>query len=174
MTDTQTERRRRPAAGGPAVIRYLYSIVARAAFGVLCIAGMAGVAIPVLAVAGIAAGLVIGLDGEAGKGLAVWLGAWGAAAFAGVLFVAIVYTMWPLAEDWITEWPGYATAFAVGGAGLALMALLVFLSELPTYAAVIVPLGATFAVGAAVARWLPGAKLGRPPRPRPRLFRRAR
>jgi len=174
MTETHTARRRRPGAAGPAVIRYLYTIVARAAFGVLCIAGMAGVAIPVLAVAGVAAGLAIGLDGEGGKGLAVWLVAWGAAVFAAVLFVFIVYTMWPLAEDWITEWPGYATGFGVGGAGLALMAALVFLSPLPTYAAVLIPLGATFTVGAAVARWLPGAKLGRPPRPRPRLFRRAR
>ena len=143
-------------------------LVGRVAYGVLCIAGMAGVALPVLFVAGIAGGFMF----DGGKALAVWLGSWGAAVFAAGLFTGIVYAAWPLAADWIMEWPGYALGFAVGGAGLGLMALLLFAVEAPLYISVPVPLAATFAAGFAVAGWLPGARVSEPPRRRPVPLRR--
>lgn len=143
--------------------------VGRAAYGLLCIAGMAALALPVLVVAGIVGGIAY----EGSKALAVWLGSWGAAGFAVLLFAAIAYVAWPLASDWITEWPGYATAFAVGGAGLALMALLLFAAPLPLSVAVIAPLAATFAIGFGVAGRLAGLRApGARPRERARVGRR--
>lgn len=134
------------------MIRQLVPLVSRVVYGVLCIAGMAALAFPVLVVAGIV-GVIIH---EGGKAIAVWLLSWAAAVFAVVLFLVIAYTAWPRASDWIVEWQGYALGFAIGGAGLALMALLVFATPLPLYVAVIVPLAATFLVGFAV----PGRLLG--------------
>jgi len=148
-------------------------LVGRAAFGLLCLAGMAGVAVPVLLSVGVIAGVVFAAQGDPTKGLIVWLGAWAAAAFAVGLFVALTYAAWPLAADWITEWPGYATGFATGGAGLALMAALVFLAPVPLYGAVLAPLGATFGAGVVVAGRLAGLRApGAQPPERPRVGRR--
>ena len=147
--------------------------VGRLAFGLLCINAMAALAAPLLLVGGLAAGIAFALTGDGMKGLAVWLLSWAAALFAVALVLAIFYTAWPLASDWITEWPGYATGFSVGGAGLALMALLVFLAPVPLYFAVAAPLGATFAVGAGIAGRLAGLKApAARPRTRARTLRR--
>jgi hypothetical protein len=142
----------------------------RAAYGVLCIAGMAGVALPVLVAAGPVGGVLYWIDGQGEKALAVWLLSWLAAVFAALLFSAGAYIAWPFASDWITEWHGYATAFATGGAGLGLMALLVFATPVSLYLAVVAPLVATFAAGFGVAGRLPGVRAeaaGRTERPRP-------
>ncbi len=147
--------------------------IGRIAYGALCIAGMSALAVPLLLVAGPIAGLIYAIDGDGLKGITVALLAVGFAVFAAGLFFGIFYTAWPLASDWITEWPGYATGFAVGGGGLALMALLVFVGPLPLYVAVIAPLAATFAVGFGIAGKLAG--LGAPaaqPRVRARALRR--
>jgi hypothetical protein len=148
-------------------------LVGRAAFGLLCIGGMAGVSVPVLAAAGAAGGIVFAAQGDGTKALVVWLAAWAAAAFAVALFVAIAYAAWPLASDWITEWPGYAMGFGVGGAGLALMAALIFLTPVPLYAAVPLPVVATFTVGVVVpGRFLGLRRPGLRTMERPRLGRR--
>ena len=147
--------------------------VGRIAFGVLCIAAMAALAAPLLVVAGLVAGIAFALTGDGMKGLAVWLLSWAAAVFALALVLGIFYTAWPLASDWIMEWPGYATGFSVAGVGLALMALLVFLAPVPLYAAVVGPLGATFAVGSGIAGRLAGLKApAARPRTRARTLRR--
>ncbi len=148
-------------------------VLSRAALGLLCIGGMAGLALPVLVAAGAIGGIVFAAQGDPAKGLIVWLAAWAAAAFAVALFVAIVYAAWPLASDWITEWPGYAMGFGSGGAGLALMAALVFLAPLPLYAAIALPLGATFVAGFAVpGRFLGLRRPGLRTMKRPRIGRR--
>ncbi len=69
------------------------------------------------------------------------------------------------------EWPGYATGFSVGGVGLALMALLLFVAPVPLYVAVTVPLLATFVAGFGVAGRLAGLKAPAA-RPRQRAARR--
>lgn len=144
----------------------------RAAYGVLCITGMAGVAVPVLAATGVIAGTVFWLDGDGGKALAVWLLSWAGSAFAVLMFLVGAYIGWPFASDWITEWHGYAGGFATGGVGLALMAFLVFATPVPLYLAVIVPLAATFVAGFGVAGRLPGARTDAGKRrTRPRLMR---
>ena len=147
--------------------------IGRIAYGALCISGMSGLAVPLLLVVGPIAGLIYVIDGDGLKGLAVALLAVAFAALAVGLFFGIFFAAWPLASDWITEWPGYATGFAIGGGGLALMALLVFVGPLPLYVAVIAPLAATFAVGFGIAGRLAG--LGAPaaqPRVRARALRR--
>ena len=144
--------------------------IGRIAYGALCIAGMSALAVPLLLVAGPIAGLVYAIDGDGLKGIVVALIAIAFAAFAAALFLGIFFTAWPLAADWITEWPGYATGFGVGGAGLALMSLLVFVGPLPLYVAVIAPLAATFAVGFGIAGRLAGLSA---PAARPRVRARA-
>ncbi len=144
--------------------------VGRVAYGALCIAGMATLALPLLLVVGVIAAIVFAAEGDWMKALAVWLLSWACAAFAAALFFAIFFTAWPLASDWITEWPGYAIGYVVAGAGLALMALLVFLLPVPRYIGVMAPLAATFAVGFGIAGRLAGL---RAPAARPRVRARA-
>lgn len=128
----------------------------RTAFGVLCIAAMLLEAIPVLIVVGIVGGIGIALDGNLDRALWVWLGSWGAAVIATLLFLLIAYLFWPLASDWITEWQGYATGLAIGAGGLGVMALTVFLTDWPLALELIVPLLITFAVGFATPGWFLG------------------
>ena len=147
--------------------------IGRMAYGALCISGMSALAVPLLLVAGPITGLVYAIDGAGLKGLTVALLAVAFAALAAGLFFGIFFAAWPLASDWITEWPGYATGFAIGGGGLALMALLVFVGPLPLYAAVIAPLAATFAVGFGIAGRLAGLSApAAQPRVRARALRR--
>ncbi len=147
--------------------------VGRAAYGVLCIAGMAALALPLLLLVGGTTAIVHAASGNGEKALAIGLLSPACAAFAATLFLAIFLTAWPLASDWIMEWPGYATGFSLAAAGLALMALLVFLVPMPLYLAVLVPLAATFGVGFAVAGRLAGLKTpAARPRPRARALRR--
>lgn len=134
--------------------------VGRLAYGVLCIAAMAALAFPLLAIIGTVAGAFFAIDGDGSKGLTVGLLSWACALFAAALFLAIFYTMWPLAADWVTEWGGYALGFAIAGVGLAVMAVLVFLIDIPLYLAVLVPITGTVVTGIAVAGRLAG--LGAP------------
>ncbi len=147
--------------------------IGRVAYGALCIAGMSALAVPVLLVFGLVSGLIFALDGEGLKGLLFGLASLSAAIFAAGLFLGIFFTAWPLASDWIMEWPGYATGFVVGGCGLALMALLLFVVPVPIYVAVALPLAGAFTVGFGIADRLAG--LGAPaaqPRVRARSMRR--
>lgn len=130
--------------------------LSRAAFGLLCIAGMALWAIPVLGAVGVIGGIAIALSGNGDRALAVWLGSWAAAAFATVLFFVFAYAFWPLASDWIIEWPGYVTGLAIGAAGLGLMAITVFVTDWPLALEVIVPLLITFIVGFSIPGWFLG------------------
>lgn len=131
-------------------------LVNRAAFGVLCIAGMALLAIPVLFSVGPIGAAVNLLEGDEWRAFWVWVGSWSAAVVAGVLFFVSAYVAWPLASDWITEWQGYVIALLIGAAGLAFMALTVFVTTWPLALEVLVPLLVTFLVGFA----LPGRLLG--------------
>ena len=147
--------------------------IGRIAYGALCISGMSGLAVPLLLVAGPITGLVYAIEGDGLKGLTVALLAVAFAALATGLFLGIFFAAWPLASDWITEWPGYATGFGIGGTGLALMSLLVFVGPLSLYVAVIVPLAATFAVGFGIAGRLAGLSApAAKPRVRARALRR--
>ncbi len=132
----------------------------RTAFGVLCIAAMSLEAIPVLIVVGVLGGLGILLVGNVDRALWVWLGSWAAAGFATLLFVAIAYIFWPLASDWITEWQGYVMGFIIGGVGLALMALVVFVTDWPLAIELVIPFLITFLVGFCIPGWFLG--LGNP------------
>ena len=132
--------------------------LSRAAFGGLCIAAMSLEAIPVLLVVGVLGGLGILLVGNVDRALWVWLGSWAAAGFAGFLFLAIAYVFWPLASDWITEWQGYVMGFAIGGAGLAFMALVVFVTDWPLAIELIIPFLTTFLIGFLLPGWFLGLR----------------
>lgn len=134
----------------------LTDLVNRAAFGVLCIAGMALLAIPVLFAVGPIGAAANLLEGDEWRAFWVWVGSWGAAVIAAALFFISSYVAWPLASDWITEWQGYAVAIVIGACGLGFMALTVFVTTWPLALEVLVPLIVTFVVGFA----LPGRVLG--------------
>ena len=148
-------------------------VLGRGAFGVLCIGGMLLEAIPLLFMVGIVGGIGLLAGGNLDRALWVWLGSWGATGIAALLFLAIAYFFWPLASDWITEWQGYATAFAIGAAGLGLMALTVKFTTWPLAAELIVPLIITFLTGFAIPGWFLGLSRSLPTiRDRPRAARR--
>jgi hypothetical protein len=130
----------------------------RTAFGVLCIAAMSLEAIPVLIVVGVLGGLGILLVGNVDRALWVWLGSWGAAGFAGLLFLVLAYVFWPLASDWITEWQGYVMGFIIGGVGVAFMALVVFVTDWPLAIELIIPFLTTFLVGFFLPGWFLGLR----------------
>ena len=133
-----------------------FDVVGRGAFGLLCIGAMSLEAIPVLLTVGVLGGLGILLVGNVDRALWVWLGSWAAAGFSTMLFAAIAYLFWPLASDWITEWPGYVTAFLIGACGLGLMSLTVFVTDWPLAAEILAPFVTTFLAGF----FVPGRFLG--------------
>lgn len=53
----------------------------------------------------------------------------------------------PFAGDWFLEWPSHAIAWAVGLAGCALLAALVFLTPLPPYLGVLLTVAGVFGAG---------------------------
>jgi hypothetical protein len=131
-------------------------LVARGAFGALCIAGMCLLAIPLLLTIGPTGAIINLIEGDQWRAFWVWVGSWLAMGVAGILFFVTAYVSWPLASDWITEWQGYAIAFAIGAAGLGLMILTVFFTTWPLAIELLLPLAATFLLGCL----LPGRLLG--------------
>ncbi len=130
--------------------------IGRTAFGLLCIAAMSLEAVPVLVIVGIVGGIGIALDGNESRALGVWLGSWGAAGIAALLFLAISYVFWPLASDWITEWQGYLMGFIIGALGLGFMALVVFVTDWPLAVELLFPFVTTFLVGFLLPGWFLG------------------
>lgn len=145
--------------------------ISRAAFGALCVAGAAAVAAPVLLLAGASGAIAYGTTGDVVYAIAFWLVAWAFALFSAGLALGIFFSAFPLSSDWITEWPGYAVALALGAATVALLALLIFAVPMPIYAAVILPLLLCFIGGFGVAGRLAGLRAPSA-RPRPRPARR--
>jgi hypothetical protein len=131
-------------------------LVARGAFGGLCVAGMCGLAVPLLLIVGPTGAIINLIEGDQWRAFWVWVGSWLGMAVAGGMFLLTAYISWPLASDWITEWQGYALAFVIGACGLVAMILTVFLTTWPLAVELIVPLAGTFIVGCV----LPGRLLG--------------
>jgi hypothetical protein len=134
--------------------------VGRSAFGLLCIAAMLLEAVPVLIVVGVLGGLGILIVGNIDRAFWVWIGSWIAAAFSGLLFLAIAYVFWPLASDWITEWQGYVMGFIIGALGLGAMSFVVKVTDWPLAVELIIPLVGTFLAGFLIPGWFLG--LGHP------------
>jgi hypothetical protein len=129
------------------MIRRYDFLLDRIAFGVLCVDGMCILAVPVLLAVGPIAGIALAIDGNGDRAFWVWAGSWMAALFAAFLVIVFTLVFWPLASDWITEWQGYAAGFAIGGAGLGVMAFTVFITDWPLAWEIIVPLAGTFLTG---------------------------
>jgi hypothetical protein len=134
---------------------------------------MAAIATPIVLVAGTVLAMSRLAEGDAEQALAYALGSLALAALCGGLFLGLFYAAYPLASDWITEWAGYAFGFGIAALALLAMAVLLFLTPLPAYIAVLVPLLAAFATGCGIAGRLAG--MGAPsarPRTRARTLRR--
>jgi hypothetical protein len=147
--------------------------VGRAAFGSLCVAAMAALAAPLLFGTGVVRLMIELAVGDSSSAIAWWLGAWSAALAAGGLFLLLFYTAWPLASDWIIEWPGYVVGFAIAGACLVILSLMVFPLSVPWFLAVPLSALAAFGLGFLLAGTLAGLNApGARPRSRARAQRR--
>jgi hypothetical protein len=127
----------------------------RLSFGILTLSTMglsAATLLLVIAVAGAIAHLAMGHQLHAlvfllvGLALAVLSLGFG----LGMGFVGL-----PFVGDWFLEWPSHAVAWSIGAGGCALLALLLFLTPLPAYAALLLSLVAVFAAGYFLAYGLP-------------------
>lgn len=151
----------RPATG-PVVT----DMVIRMSYGVLTLSVMGFVAGVLLVPIGVFGGIGFAI---AGRGFfALWfalisLGL--AVVSAGVGFL-LGFIGLPFSADFITEWPAYALAVVFSLAGCALLAVLIFLTPLPAWGAVLMVLAL---VGASA--YTAALGLARP-RPRARAVRR--
>jgi hypothetical protein len=130
----------------------------RLAFGGQCIAALAILAAPVLFVAASVAPFRL-WDDNRGEALFYWLGGWSLAAAVGAGGVALGVFAWRWSGDWITEWPGYAVGFAFAGVAFAVLAWLVFGTDMNPYIALVATLGGLFAAGFLVAGNLGGTQV---------------
>jgi hypothetical protein len=139
-------RRRRPLVrrvGGHVETRFAYGVLTLSTFGFTTAALLI-----VIAVIGALVYLAQGKPLHALVFLIVGL-LLAALAFAvgfGAGFVGL-----PFAGDWFLEWPSHVIAWALGVAGCALLAALVFLTPLPDYASALLTLVTVFAAGYTVA-----------------------
>jgi hypothetical protein len=163
MTDTRTDSEEEPETvssvepdvGPPWMRRRRRLLVrrvgghveTRASYGVLtlCTFGFTlGALLIVIAVVGAIVYLAQGrfLHALAFLVIGLLLAVVAAALGFGAGFIAL-----PFAGDWFLEWPSHAIAWAVGLAGCALLAALVFLTPLPPYFGVLLTVAGVFGAG---------------------------
>jgi hypothetical protein len=119
----------------------------RLSFGILTLGtmGMSGAAIlVVVAVVGPVVYLAMGQELHA---LVLFLAALGLAVLAGGFGLGMGIIGLPFVGDWFLEWPSHAVGWSIGVGGCALLALLLFLTPLPAYAALLLSMAAVFAAG---------------------------
>ena len=133
-------------------------VYGRVAFGAQCAAAMAMIAGPIVFVAACIVPFVVWQE-DVGPAV-IWLAAgWalGIGVAAGGLGIALFAWRW--SGDWITEWPGYAVGFGIAGVADALLAYLLFSTNVPAYAAILVTVAGAFVAGCLVAGNLAGMHL---------------
>jgi len=133
-------------------------VYGRVAFGAQCAAAMAMIAGPIVFVAACALPFLLWGD-DHGEAIVAWLAGWalGIGSAAGGLGIAVFAWRW--SGDWITEWPGYAVGFGIAAVADAVLAYLLFQTDVPALVAVIVTVASSFAVGCLVAGRLGGMRL---------------
>lgn len=147
-------------------------VYGRLAFGGQCVAAMAMLSAPAIFVTASVMPF-IRWDDDRGEALLLWLGGWAAALTIGAVGVAFAVFCWRWSGDWITEWPGYAVAVAIAVAALATTAFMLVSTDVPSYVAFLLTVGAAFVSGCLVAGHLAGTHVvDRPPRPRALVRRR--
>jgi hypothetical protein len=98
-------------------------------------------------------------DDSRGGAIAVWLGGWTLAVAIGAGGLGFAVFCWRWSGDWITEWPGYATAIGIALAALGLQTYLMTSTAVPIPASFAISAGAAFAAGFAVAGHLAGTRV---------------
>lgn len=133
-------------------------VYGRLAFGGQCIAAMGMLAGPMLFITCTVLPFVLWGD-DRGEALFFWLGGWALAIAITLGSVAFAVFCWRWSGDWITEWPGYATGFAIAGAACALLAYMMTSTPVPVYVSIATTVGGAFAAGFLVAGHLAGTQV---------------
>ena len=133
-------------------------VLGRLAFGGQCVAAMAMLAAPALFIACAIVPWFL-WDDHRGEALGTWLGGWAVAVAVGAAGAAFAVFCWRWSGDWITEWPGYATAIGIALVALGLQAYLMTSTPIPIPASFAITMGAAFAAGSLVAGHLAGTRV---------------
>ncbi len=133
-------------------------VYGRLAFGAQCVAAMMLIAAPLLFVTAAVLPFIVWGDNHE-EALALWLGGWAVAIVVAIGGLALGVFAWRWSGDWITEWPGYAVAFALALAANIALAFMLTSVPLPGAASFAIVIGAAFVLGCLVAGHLGGARV---------------
>jgi hypothetical protein len=133
-------------------------VFGRLAFGGQCIAAMWMIGGPLLFVAAAIVPFFVWNDNR-GEAIFYWLGGWALAAGLTIGAVAFAVFCWRWSGDWITEWPGYATAGCIAVIADGVLAYLMISTPVPVYGSIAMTMGAAFAAGCLVAGHLAGTQV---------------
>ena len=149
------------------VVMKRIDVYSRLAYGGQCVAAMALIAAPILLIAAsIAPWMIWGEDHR--KALSICLSGIAAAIVVGLLGGAVGVFCWRWSGDWITEWPGYAVAFAFAAVANGIVAYMLTSTDVPIPLSFALAMAALFLAGFLVAghlggmRVLPEQREGRP------------
>jgi hypothetical protein len=131
-------------------------VYGRLAFGGQCVAMMAFIAGPAIF---ITASIVPFFLDDRAEQLTVWLGGWALGIAVLAAGIAFGVFCWRWSGDWITEWPGYATGFAIAGIANGILAYMITSTPIPVYVSFALAMGGAFAVGCLVAGNLAGTQV---------------
>ncbi len=133
-------------------------VYGRLAFGGQCVAVMAMIAGPLLFITVCTLPFFLWND-DRGQALFVWLGGMLLAAGITAGGVAFGVFCWRWSGDWITEWPGYATAGVIALIAIAALAWMLTSTPVPIYLSIAATMAAAFAAGCLVAGNLAGTQV---------------
>ena len=133
-------------------------VYGRLAYGGQCVAAMAILAAPALAIAAAIAPWMI-WDEDHQKALFICLAGVALAIVVGVVGGLFAAFCWRWSGDWITEWPGYAVGFGFGAIADAVVAYLLIATAVPIPLSFAIATAAVFAAGFLVAGHLGGMRV---------------
>jgi hypothetical protein len=133
-------------------------VLGRLAFGGQCVAAMAMIAGPLLFVVAVIVPFLVWGDNR-GEAVLYWLGGWALAIALGAAGAALAFFCWRWSGDWITEWPGYATAIGIAAIADAVLAYMLTSTPVPIFGSIAMTAGAAFGVGFLIAGHLAGTQV---------------
>jgi hypothetical protein len=133
-------------------------VYGRLAFGGQCVAAMAIVAAPLVFITASILPFTL-WDDDPREALMVWLGGWLLAAAVAAAGVAFGLFCWRWSGDWITEWQGYAVAFAFAVLANGALAYMLTSTPVPVPGSFAIAMAAVFIAGCAVAGHLGGMRV---------------
>ncbi len=148
-------------------------LLGRLAYGGQCVAAMALLAAPLIFVTAAVLPFVVWHDNHA-EAVLLWLGGWLLAVVVAVAALAFGVFCWRWSGDWITEWPGYAVAFAFAGVANAVLAFTLIATPVPAYLSFVATMLGAFVAGFLVAGHLGGTRVLPEQRQRQRELTRRR